>query len=86
MYEISEYVNRKRKYSTAIIKCPPGVYTIVGSVPVELTTMRESGYQMVPVSKVWTTEQEVIDALLSINVTQFQLSDCTWYNGDNPNA
>jgi hypothetical protein len=79
MYEISEYVNRKRNYSTAILKYPSGKYGIVGSVPIELTRKVESGYQLIDVSKVWNTEQEVIDELLAIGVTKFQLADCSWY-------
>jgi hypothetical protein len=55
------------RYSTAILRCPTGVFTIRGSVPVPL------------VDKVWSTEQEVIDALLAIGWTEFQLSDCSWY-------
>ena len=31
------------------------------------------------VSMVWETEREAIDALLSIGVDRFQLSDCSWY-------
>lgn len=63
------------RMATAILKYPSGRYGIVGSVPGELTEDRGRGR----VSKVWNTEQEVVDALLSIGCTKFQLSDCTWF-------
>lgn len=54
-------------YSTAILKVPAGWYQLCGSVPVELAESR------------WDTEQEAIDALISIGVERFQLNNCTWY-------
>ena len=70
------------KLSTAIQKYPTGKYGIVGSIPFELTRTRRSGYSTIRVSNVYGTEQEVIDALLSVGYTKFQLSDCTWYEGE----
>lgn len=69
----------KTKLSTAIQKYPSGKYGIVGSMPVQLTHERESGYSTIRVSNTYATEQAVIDALLAIGVTEFQLSDCSWY-------
>lgn len=63
------------RMATAILKYPTGRFGIVGSVPGELTEDRGRGR----VSKVWDTEQEVIDALLSIGCTKFQRADCSWY-------
>ena len=59
-----------------------GKYGIVGSIPIELTHTRRSGYSTIRVSNVYDTEQEVIDALLSVGYTKFQLSDCSWYEGE----
>ncbi len=87
MYEISEYINRKRKMSTAILKCPTGVYTIVGSVPIELTVPDTRSYT--PGARkclTWGTEQEAINALLSIGMTEFQLPNCQWYQETTHNA
>jgi hypothetical protein len=69
------------KLSTAIQKYPTGIYGIVGSVPVELTHEKESGYSIIRVSNTYPSEQAAIDALLSVGVTKFQLSDCSWYGG-----
>jgi hypothetical protein len=60
-------------YPTAIMKYPTGKYGLVGHIPGALYD-HERGR-----SKIWATEQEVIDALLAINVTKFQLADCSWY-------
>jgi hypothetical protein len=81
MYEISEYVNRKRKLSTAILRYPTGRYGLVGSMPIELTVEVKHPLSWPPPreSLVWDTEQEAIDALLSIGITEFQLSNCQWY-------
>jgi hypothetical protein len=56
------------RYATAILKCPTGVYAIVGSVPAPL------------VRKHWATESEAIDALLELGVERFQRADCSWYS------
>ena len=63
------------RMSTAILKYPSGRFGLVGSVPAELTEDRGRGV----VSKVWATEQDAVDALLSIGCRKFQLSDCSWY-------
>ena len=72
------------KLPTAIQKYPTGKYGIVGSIPLELTREKISGYSKIRVSKVWDTEQEVIDNILAAGITEFQLWDCTWYNGQMP--
>ena len=61
------------RFSTAVLRYPSGKYGVCGSVPIELCKENQS-------SKVWDTEQEVIDALLSIGMTHFQKADCTWYD------
>jgi hypothetical protein len=66
-------------YSTAILRYPSGRFGIVGSVPVALTKER-AGMFPGRDSMVWATEQEAIDALLSIGVTRFQRADCSWYS------
>lgn len=65
------------RMSTAILKYPTGRYGLVGSVPGQLTEIR--GSSPYPQSRAWNSEQEVIDALLSIGITKFQLADCSWY-------
>lgn len=67
------------KLPTAIIKYPTGKYGVVGSMPIELTEDRTSGYGKVKGSKLFTTELEVINALLGVGITNFQLSDSSWY-------
>ena len=80
MGEIAQYLqSKKARMSTAIIQYPTGKFGIVGSVPIELTRERKSFTGISHVSKVWDTEQEVIDDILSAGVTDFQLSDCTWH-------
>jgi len=72
------------KYSTAVHRYPSGRFGIVGSVPAELTEPQRSGtpqYPPVRVSKVWDTEEQVIQALLGIGISKFQLADCSWYHG-----
>lgn len=84
MYEISEFINRKRKYSTAILRYPTGRFGIVGSVPYELTEPDTRSYTPgARKSMVWDTEQEAITALLAIGCTEFQLSNCQWYQPEN---
>ena len=68
------------KMTTGIIKYPSGRYGIVGSVPYELTKERKGLFPGRD-SKAWDTEQEVIDALLGIGITRFQLNDCSFYRG-----
>lgn len=68
------------KHSTAIQKYPNGKHGLVGSIPIELTEPSPSLYS--PNSRdsmVWNTEEEVIEALLSIGVSRFQRVDCSWY-------
>jgi hypothetical protein len=68
------------RLSTAISKYPSGRYGIVGSIPYELSEPLERAFTPGQRrSKVWETEQEVIDALLAIGVTKFQRADCSWY-------
>jgi hypothetical protein len=70
----------RAKLSTAIDRYPTGRYGIVGSVPYELTEpVKRSLTPGLRASKVWETEQEVIDALLAVGCTHFQLADCSWY-------
>ena len=66
------------RFSTAILRYPSGRYGIVGSVPFELTEIRGKPIPSRQ-SKVWNTESEVINALLEIGITKFQLADCSWY-------
>ena len=64
-------------------KCPlQGKYGFVGAVPVALSVAKPS-YSSPDnrISNHYDTEQEAIDALLSIGITRFQLSDCSWYKG-----
>lgn len=79
MSELAVAMEMMSKMSTAILKYPSGKYGLVGSVPIELTEERISGYSKVNVSKVWNTEQEAIEALLAIGITRFQLPDCSWH-------
>jgi len=65
--------------STAISRYPTGRFGLVGSIPAKLTKMRKGHFGPTRVSMSWDTEQEVIDALLAIGVTRFQLADCSWY-------
>jgi len=68
------------RLSTAIQKYPSGRYGIVGSIPGDLTEPDPKAFSPGQrKSKVWDTEQDVIDALLAIGVTKFQLADCSWY-------
>jgi hypothetical protein len=47
------------KLSTAINKYPTGKFGIVGSIPIQLTREKQSGFGTIRVSKVYNTEQEV---------------------------
>jgi hypothetical protein len=60
-----------------------GKFILVGSIPVELTNIRPTMYDRNHRdSKVWDSEKEVIQDLLDIGKTHFQLSDCSWYDKD----
>jgi len=65
---------------TAILKNPKGTFSIVGKVPYELTEPAKNA--MTPGlrnSIIWTTEQEAVNALLAIGITDFQLSNYKLY-------
>lgn len=81
MGELSQFINRKGSFSTAILKYPSGRFGIVGSIPYDLTEPAKNSLTPgLRKSKVWETEQDVIDALLSIGITHFQKSDCSWFD------
>lgn len=68
------------RMSTAIQRYPSGRYGIVGSIPGELTELDPKAFSPGQRKcRVWNTEQEVIDALLSLGITHFQMADCSWY-------
>ncbi len=79
MYEIGDYIRQKRKLSTGIQKGNT-CYYLVGSMPIELTHEKMSGFSLIHASNTWPTLQEAIGALLSIGITEFQLPDCSWYH------
>lgn len=65
-------------------RCPlQGKYYLVGTIPGELTkpVTRTHTPQIPPLreSMVWDTEQDIIEALLKIGITSFQLSDYSHY-------
>lgn len=65
--EISQFVNRKAKMSTGLIQCPTGIYTLVGSVPYELT--EEKPYHLGGTfrdSKHFKTKEEGHSALVTL--------------------
>jgi hypothetical protein len=67
---------------TVILQYPNGRFGIAGRIPGQLTRPQTHGTPQVPptrCSMVWDTEQEVIDALVSVGVTRFQRADCSWY-------
>lgn len=78
-YEINNWVNSKKNFSTAIIPNPTGTFSIAGKVPIELTKEVASGFTTTRVSVAFKTEADAVEALLGIGVTKFQLSDCSWY-------
>ena len=81
MYEITDYIRNRHQLSTAIIKLPTGKYTLVGSVPIELTTLRPTlGNPDHWDTQVFETEEQAINALLHLDITKFQLSNCLWYS------
>jgi len=69
----------KARKPTVILKYSTGAYGLAGSIPVELTKESSSIYSPDRVSLVWSSEEEVISALLSLGITRFQKSDFTWY-------
>ena len=80
MGELSNYINRSAKLATAILKCPTGKFTLVGSVPRALCHPIPKSLTLGAMSaNTYETENEAIDALLAIGITRFQLSDCSWY-------
>jgi hypothetical protein len=64
---------------TVILRYPSGRYGFAGSVPVELTEEPRGLFGARP-SKSYATEQEAIQALLSVGVRRFQLADCSWFD------
>ena len=57
-----------------------GKYILVGSIPIELTESRPTMYNRDHRdSMVWDSEQEVINALLSIGRDHFQLANNKFY-------
>ena len=80
MYEINDFIRRQRKLATAIIRHSTGKYSLVGSVPIELTHLNTKS--LTPDShspNIYDTEQQVIDALLALGIRHYQLSNCKWY-------
>ena len=75
--EIVQFLNSNMP--TAIIQYPTGKYGIVGKIPVELTEEYNSGFTMGRKSKIFETEEEIINSLLDLGITKFQKSDCTWH-------
>ena len=68
-------------FSTAILQYSTGRFGIVGSVPYELSEPVKNSVTLgARNSKVYGTEQEVIDALLSIGITHFQKANTEWYD------
>jgi hypothetical protein len=58
-----------------------GKFYLVGSIPLELTTPRQTMFGLQHDSNYFDTEDDAIKALLAIGITKFQLSDCSWYSG-----
>ena len=79
MSQMSNFFNAKM--STAILKTPNNKYTIVGSVPIELTYEGKNSLNL-PVKKVksFDTEEDAIQALLELGIYHFQLSNTNWYD------
>lgn len=81
MGEIAQFINRRWKLSTAILRYPSGRFGIVGSVPYELTEPAKNSLTPgLRKSMVWETEQEAISALTAIGLTHFQKADCSWFD------
>ncbi len=71
---------KSHKLSTVIQQYPSGRFGLVGSMPAELCEKRTNSIgQEYHTSKTFDTEQSVIDALLNIGITNFQLANCKWY-------
>ena len=81
MGELAQAMGLIQKMSTAILRYPSGRYGIVGSVPAELIIDGKDTMGL-PLRKsmAWDTEEEAIDALLAIDITHFQMADCSWYD------
>ena len=79
MGEMSAWINRKDKFSTAILQYPSGRYGIVGRVPVVLSIEEKDYRGITRKSMSWGTEAEAIAALVGAGVERFQLADCSWY-------
>jgi hypothetical protein len=80
MYEIAQFVTRKSRYSTAIIKNPAGAkvpYSIAGSVPMSVCNYK-SGMYGTP-HALFNSEEEAKQALIGIGLPFFQLADCSWF-------
>jgi hypothetical protein len=79
MYEIAQFVNRTKRYSTAINKNPKGAqipYSIVGTVPLSACNYtRRDGTP----GAAYDTEEAAKQALIAIGMPFFQLADCSWY-------
>lgn len=67
-------------FSTAIIQNPAGTYSIVGSIPMELTEEVENPMSWPPPrrSKVFQTLEEAEAALQSVGVTEYQVPGGGW--------
>jgi hypothetical protein len=79
MYEIGNWVNLKKNFSTVIIDCPNGMFKLAGAIPPELTREVKSGFTVTRDSILFDTEDEAVEALLDLGITKFQLADCSWY-------
>ena len=79
LMEMSQALKMISHLPTAISKNPNGTYSIVGAVPSELCEPYTSGFTTGLKSKVWQTEQEIINALIALGYKKFQLADCSWY-------
>lgn len=82
MGELAQAMKMMENMSTCIQKYPNGKYGYVGSIPHELTKPYTSGFTQGRNSIVLDTEQEAIDKLLELGITEFQLPDCSWYKRD----
>lgn len=83
MSQFSDFMSAK--ISTAILKINGGAnndkYTIVGSVPVELTYQGKNSLGLpITKTKIFDTEDQAINALLELGIFHFQLSNCLWYD------
>lgn len=81
MGEMTNFINSMgAKRSTAIIQYPSGRFGLAGSVPCALSVpVKKALTPGLRQSMVWENENDAIRALLDIGITEFQLSDCSWY-------